>query len=429
MDQPITNTQLPIEPPITPPVITSPPASQKSLVLPILISVVILTLVGAVGYLGFQVYRLNKIVVIDNTPAPTPDLSAEASAKEDPTTNWKTYSIPQLKITLKLPPNLAKLGSWKTEIVPGDTGSNVCFHIPTTQSFLIKPVHAGGVGLCNGNQKFIVNAVTPNFTAGRGPGFTDISGYKENQGKFYSSDNTTPIDSTLVQKVTNSNNVTYLRILGKNTKDDNWPSPGTPGKGYVAAIINTQNSEYPGINIVMQLDDQLTQELFDQILSTFKLTSETEKTTSTQDWKTFTNQTQKIKISYPSDWQVDSSKIEDDEASMSISKNEYKITIYWPSAFGPGICIFDDESRENASEMANFCKGKFVEFTSNDKTQTHRRLVEKYTDKTNHVTVYTKDPQGAYVTVPPMGYDFPTSPDEKILETMDSIIATWKLLE
>lgn len=106
MTEPISNYQPPIEPQVAPPeqLPQSPQVTpKKSSVLPIIISVIILILIGAVGYLGFQVYQLNKIVVIDNTPVPTPDLSSETSAKDDHTADWKTFTNEEIGISFKYP--------------------------------------------------------------------------------------------------------------------------------------------------------------------------------------------------------------------------------------------------------------------------------------------------------------------------------------
>ncbi len=150
----------------------------------------------------------------------------------------------------------------------------------------------------------------------------------------------------------------------------------------------------------------------------------------TASWKTYTNNVLKYTIKYPMDWVIDKSEAElpvNDQNSQKlvISKDVYKLTILWPSAFGPNICLFDDESRDGAPEMAGYCEGKFIETKSNNNKDTKRRL-EKPTVLSDHNqwSVYTKS-QGYFVTLPPTNFEAPIIYDPEVIKTMDQILSTY----
>ena len=150
------------------------------------------------------------------------------------------------------------------------------------------------------------------------------------------------------------------------------------------------------------------------------------KNKSSPEWKKYTNIIEKYSIEYPSDWTLDTSKAEIENndpigAELSIFKGNYKITIMWPSAYGPGICIFDDQYRSNAPEMANYCEGSFKDIIQNSK----RRLVKpEVFDNHTQWEVYTKN-NNYFVTVPPTRYSAPVQYDENIIGTMDQILSTF----
>lgn len=150
----------------------------------------------------------------------------------------------------------------------------------------------------------------------------------------------------------------------------------------------------------------------------------------TAGWIVYHNSVRNYEIRYPRDWTINTSKAEtstDDPmgAFLTISKNGYELAITWPSAFGPGVCVFDDESRENAPEIADFCEGEFYEFSGSGGSTIHRRLIEPdVLDDRVQWPVYTQD-QVHYVTVPPISYSAPLGYDYSEIELMDRILATY----
>ena len=160
--------------------------------------------------------------------------------------------------------------------------------------------------------------------------------------------------------------------------------------------------------------------------------------TPTENWKTYQNTPRHYQIKYPSNWKIDTSKAETSPediqgAELTISQGKYSLKIMWPSAFGPGICLFDDQSRDGAPEMASYCEGKFVEF-KNKSGSTHRHLVSSKSDVPSagiaydHAEweIYTQELNSKYfVTVPPIRYSAPLQYEQSQINLMDQILATF----
>lgn len=147
------------------------------------------------------------------------------------------------------------------------------------------------------------------------------------------------------------------------------------------------------------------------------------------NWKTYTNPVRHYAIQYPTAWKLDSSKAEtklenDFGATLTLTKGSYAITIQWPSAYGPGICLFDDQPRVEDPGMITYCKGAYIEFSSVDNSTTYRHLVTPESQK-DHVQweVYTKN-KDAFVTVPPTRFIAPLTYDQTSIEEMNQILAT-----
>ncbi len=152
------------------------------------------------------------------------------------------------------------------------------------------------------------------------------------------------------------------------------------------------------------------------------------------NWETYKNAVRKYTVQFPSDWKIDKSKAEtsmDDPygAVLTISKGEYSINITWPNAYGPGLCIFDDQPRIDDPGMIGTCEGEFVEFKSNSGKSINRRLVKPDTLKGFvQWPVYSKN-EDVFVTVPPMSFKAPLKYELSDIETMDQILSTLNFFE
>lgn len=221
-----------------------------------------------VGFTGGYIFRSKSEKQLPYTSQPA------VTEQPNGTSNWLTYSLKTVDLEFKLPPIFNSYGEMKEEIKPGEKGTQLCMTFAKKTSFiLVKPIFAGG-GFCMINY-FGFGTVSPDYEAGREGGFTDLLGFTIENGKYYFRQNFNrkfEIPSNLVKKVRNQYGVQILKITGKNSTTGEWQGPiaGTPGDGRIGALVNTTNTVYPGVAIEMELSGNLTEVVFDQILSTLR---------------------------------------------------------------------------------------------------------------------------------------------------------------
>lgn len=249
-----------------------------------MISTIVLVLL-VIGFVGGYFYKSKseKQTSFISQPTPSNNISTQptfepVATEQSPTTSsWKTYSLKTIGLEFKLPPVFNNYGEMKEEIKPGEKGTQLCMTFTKKISFiLVKPVFAGG-SFCSINY-FGLGTVSPDYEAGRGGGFTDLLGFTIEDGKYYARQNLNrkfEIPSNLVKEVKSQYGVQALKITGKNSTTGEWQGPiaGTPGDGRIGALVNTTNTIYPGIAVEMELSGSLTEEVFDQILSTLRFSN------------------------------------------------------------------------------------------------------------------------------------------------------------
>jgi len=198
---------------------------------------------------------------------PTPGLTA----------NWQSYKLETIGLSFKLPPVLGNLGELKESITSGEKGTSLCMTFTKKTTFSVRQVLAGGAAC--GVNLFGLGTTSADFEAGREGLFTDLQGYTKENGQYFAIlvGKRIEIAPGLVQEIDNPNGLKILKITGKNSTGGEWRGPisGTPGEGRIGALLNTDNHQYPGLAVEMELTNNLTQDLFNQILSTFKLTGKT----------------------------------------------------------------------------------------------------------------------------------------------------------
>lgn len=188
------------------------------------------------------------------------------TAKELPNSpdEWETYKLNTLGIEIKLPEKLAEKGDWKEQVIPAsDAGSIVCFS---------NEISGGAV--CAGDVLF-AGGTSTDFVEGRGGTFTDSQGFKKENGKFYIKDtggNISELTNVKLREINNQNGVEIIKVLGENitSAGTQFPLGGTPGEGYLGAIINTKNPKYPGVAIQLKVDSEVSEFEFDQILENIR---------------------------------------------------------------------------------------------------------------------------------------------------------------
>lgn len=297
--QPIQPSTPPVElptQPITPPPLEKPVMREvpkpKSKVLPILITFLMVGLLSILGYWGYNKYFVSQEqTTVEVSPTPVATIG--------PTLDWQIYSIDTLNVSFKLPPEITEeSGKLSEKVYSGQKGTMLTFF--DTDSQVLQP--------------FSVGTTSVDYLDGRGGLFSDLQGFIKEGDKYmakFVQGRTFDIPTNLVTEI-NNDDFGIIRIIGQSytTGEYRGPIAGTPGDGYVGAIINIPlNKTYTGLTINMKLDDEHTIKLFDQILSTFKFTDQTEDITWKNDFISIPvdteatgKRTYKLGFSYPSNW-------------------------------------------------------------------------------------------------------------------------------
>lgn len=256
--------------------ISSQTKNKNRLVLILALLVFLLSVITA--FFVWQNMQLRQQLA---TPQPTPTVSVTPTPTTDPTADWTTHKSKVLGIEFKLPSKLGLLEKSGKEVV-GEKGTQYCMIYEGQLSFsIVGTVYAGG-GPCGGGI-FNIGTVSKDYEAGRMGGFGDLTGYVFQNDSYYfvrslNNVSTSPLSKDLVVEKENPYGVKYLRIVGKNELQDwggekiDFPVAGTPGEGYLGALINIDANKYAGFGISMKVKTAEEEKLFDQILSTFRFT-------------------------------------------------------------------------------------------------------------------------------------------------------------
>ena len=348
------------------------PSPKKSPLIFILSALLVLA-IGTAAYFSLQSRQSPPVA------QPHPTASAIASASADPTADWQTYTDKTHNFTLQYQPD-----------------DN------------LKQVLCPSKGLRS--ERFVI------YTLSEDTPTTDPAYQCDTQGE----DHTITITTTEYAgncQTTESWRGVESSILVGDTKammckstfvgESLYPGPGERTKATIPSGDQYIHIEIKGSEYI---------DTFTQILSTFQFT---DLATTISTWEEYSNTSPNYTISYPQDWSVEFNN--DGGHRLTLTKGEYKIIANWPDAFGPGICIFDDQNRDGAPMMASFCEG---EFTTIGQSTIMRRLVEPVIrDTTASWTVYSND-DGNWVTMIPISYQAPKNYDYAVIQEMDAIIET-----
>lgn len=265
----------------------SPEKNWWKIIAVVLIAVIIVSGLVFAGYILGQQKNAPSSAIILTSPTQTTTNNATAS--------WKTYTIKSLGLTYKLPPAITSLGDLQEFVLPGQKGTQV--FISTENSKVTS------------DKKFLMGTTSVDYMAGREGMFIDLQGFTVVNGKYYArfvADKTIELPSELVTAVPNKHGVSIIKILGKNYErgeGEGLPLTGTPGKGHIGALININKPPYQGLAIDMILNQDFTEQLFDQILSTFKFTDQPQ---AAQNQNAMTNNNflslEKLRFAIPTGW-------------------------------------------------------------------------------------------------------------------------------
>lgn len=263
-----------------PPSITPQRSPAKGSV-PLLLTIALMIVSAVIGYYA-AILKTTKSDQTETTylveATPTPTASPDAMYKDSVITpsDSNVYTVPALKLQFQLPESFKKYGEFREIVFPGESGMQICATFETKTSFLVEQAYAGSGG-CVAN-KFGVGTTSVDFSAGREGTFGDLQGFIFKNNAYYAQaplEKEWQIPSNLVTELENSAGLEIIKVKGANIYSDvmemELDVTGTPGEGKIGALVNTNDSNYPGFTLEMELSEELTEEVFDQILSTIKI--------------------------------------------------------------------------------------------------------------------------------------------------------------
>lgn len=122
-----------------------------------------------------------------------------------------------------------------------------------------------------------MGGTSPDYEAGRSGNFEDFQGFKKEGDKYFAKfvqGKLTEITQYVDLTYKNPNGVDMVKVKGDSLPvpgyEMGYPLFGSLGKGWMGAIINTNNSTYPGLSVQIEIKGAITEQVFDKILSTFK---------------------------------------------------------------------------------------------------------------------------------------------------------------
>ncbi len=207
------------------------------------------------------------------TPTPTPEPTTPIV--EDETKDWKTFESEEYGFGFKYPSTLQV----EEKTYAGEKGYAYCLDFKKSISVRIpwiSEARAGAAGCWFVD--FGMGGISIDFEEGRSGGFTDTRGYRKEQGRVIFEfageqfGKEYEIPQELVKRIyTNPNQVEVVVVEGETHEDSPFPVMGTPGDGWLGAIINTKHPVLTGLAIAYsETTSLLSEEEFYQILSTFK---------------------------------------------------------------------------------------------------------------------------------------------------------------
>jgi hypothetical protein len=195
------------------------------------------------------------------TPVPTPT-PLPITPADMITASWPAFTIAPLELSLKLPPVLATVNPLTMTEASGINGKQVCW-----TGWLLEAFKSNTFGECS-TMPFTLHTSTADYQTRQVNSFFANRGYTlENDTYFLiRSDGTlVQLDPAWVTRHQNDNQVDMIIITGKSASNGQ-PLAGNPGEGYVSAVINLANQQYPALTITMKVDSYNSAEMFQAIL-------------------------------------------------------------------------------------------------------------------------------------------------------------------
>ena len=284
--------------------------------------VIILIIAFGVYYLGGiknKIQPQNLVVAAQTTPT-------QPSSTPNETANWKTYTNNLAGYTLGYPSDL----------------------------LMLQDLTNMGVGV---DQK-ILNSVVVLSTESL-PNNNKISG----QGIYVRVWNNP--SGVALNTFINENILTFVSTEGKSTIKfiptevngiAGLKTSDMPGQVKSDTVLVAHNSSIYEIQWIQTSGKQIPNTIFNQILSTFKFTDQTQ-TTDVSNWKTYTNSQISLTFQYPQSWNIQELKDNGAVSGVEINGSEGMVHAAWGSGFGGGCDAADHMNFQIFGSSQNICHG------------------------------------------------------------------------
>lgn len=148
-------------------------------------------------------------------------------------------------------------------------------------------------------------------------------------------------------------------------------------------------------------------------------------------WKKYVSKNS-FQVMYPSDWVITT-----DSLGFAVVKNDYQVKFDVPSSFKPKTCIFSDNPNYNsyatssATTKALICPGDFKEISAQKYTFRRKLAPDPSPSEGQNLvwSIFNKDSNGNFVTLPPISYQTPTSYNTNTVLLMDQILSTFVYID
>lgn len=265
-----------------------PAVSTRAQLFPLMLSLILLLLTTN-GFLFWKNAQLQKYEIYLRNRGAVP---RKETAKPVDSIVLPTYETPEpqtidlkqsepvvLDVTgleLKVPDVLREYGTLIRTEISGESGRQICWSIPQEMSFFQIPQAFAGGSPCTG-EYLIFQSLSADYEAGREYGFSDqfgfittLEGHKIRTSTTYTGEKNYFFNKERTTLKKNSHGLEYLLITREPSDQEIWQSFDLPPEGWIGAVINTPNAEYPGMTILMKLSDKTTVEVFEELLDSIK---------------------------------------------------------------------------------------------------------------------------------------------------------------